>query len=287
VGAGRPARVVLHAGVDPFPQLRAASEWISFSLAGCEAIWDLIHSGVLIQTSSDVTPFRADLEWTTVHQSGGHGGGWQFDQFTSAYPTRFIQSRISDRNQILADADLYLQKLSLPNLHNEVEAALTDAVRCFRAELFVPAVVMLGKASEGIWIELGVTLRAFVGPGDIKAKKWAESLVGPDVGFARKLREIVSFYETRQNAFKALAQQAEVTLEDIRTAALWSDTLRDARNAIHHRVSTSTDASYEIVATLLLAAVPHLQTIYRLYDAAQTAVTASAKPDEPLNEPHH
>jgi hypothetical protein len=130
---------------------------------------------------------------------------------------------------------------------------------------------MLGKASEGAWIELGVALSRFVGPTDPKLVKWAEALVGPDIGCAKKLREIVNFYETRQQTFKPLGQQIGVTLDDVRTAMLWSDTLRDARNAIHHRVSPSTNATYETVATLPLAAVPHLQTIYRLYSAGTTA----------------
>ena len=123
-----------------------------------------------------------------------------------------------------------------------------------------------------------MVLAEFVGLSDAKAKKLAEALVGPEIGFARKLREIVDFFATRQPTFKPLAQQVGVTLEDLRIAMLWSDTLRDARNAIHHRVSTSTDASYEIVATLLLAAVPHLQTSYSLYKAVKDAAPLPSAP---------
>ncbi len=268
----RPLQVVLHPDVDPMPSLKRSSDWISYSLAGCEAVWELVHSGVLVQLSSSLQTFNAAIGWTTVHgTSGGMSAGWQFGQFESAFPSRFIRSWVSDRNQLLADADLYLQRLSLPNLHPDIEGALRDAVRCFRAELFTPALVMLRKASEGAWIELGVALSKFAGPTDVKLAKWADALVGQDIGFAKKLREIVNFYETRQQLFKPLGQQIGVALDDVRTAMLWSDTLRGARNAIHHRVSPTTDATYETVATLLLAAVPHLQTIYGLYSAAITA----------------
>jgi hypothetical protein len=280
--ATRPSEIILHPAVDPMPLLKKASDWISYSLAGCEAVWELIHSGVLIQLSSSLTPFSPSIAWTTVYgNSGGSSGGLQFEQFghfRSAYPNEFSRSWASDRNQILADADLYLQRLSLPKIHQEIEEALRDAVRCFRAELFVPSVVMLGKASEGIWIELGVALCDLIGHSDAKAKKLGEALVGPEIGFAKKLREILAFYESHQPTFKPLAQQVGVKIEDVRTAMLWSDTLRDARNAIHHRVSTSTDASYEIVATLLLAAVPHLQTIYSLHRAAKDAKPLSSVP---------
>jgi hypothetical protein len=269
----RPTRIVIHQDIDPMPALQKASDWISYSLAGCEAIWELVHAGVLVQLSSNLTPFNGTLEWTTVYgSSGGMSAGWRFERFQSAHPSHFTRSLASDRDQVLADADLYLQRLSLPNLHQDIADALRDAVRCFRAELFVPSVVMLGKASEGAWIELGVALAGVAGPGDAKAKKSAELWAGPEIGFARKLRDILGFYESRQSTFKPLSQQIGIGLEDLRIAMLWSDTLRDARNAVHHRVSTSVDASYEIVATLLLAAVPHLQTIHRLWDVARTSV---------------
>jgi len=79
-------------------------------------------------------------------------------------------------------------------------------------------------------------------------------------------------YETRQTAFKSLGQQAGVDLHDLRLAMLWSDTLRDVLNAIHHRAPSSADRTYETVSTLLLATVSHFQTIYRLYQAVRNAV---------------
>jgi len=40
---------------------------------------------------------------------------------------------------------------------------------------------MLGKASEGAWIELGVALAAASGLQDAKTKKWSADLIGPDI----------------------------------------------------------------------------------------------------------
>lgn len=268
----KPSEIILHPGVDPIPSLRDASKWISYSLAGCEAICGLVHSGVLIPLSPTLTVFNGAIGWTTVHgRSGGSRDMWRFKQFISAYPSECVRSQAWGQDQMLADSDLYLQRLSLPHFHVEVRDALKDAVRCFRAELFTPSVVMLGKASEGAWIELGVALALFVGRDDPKLKKFVDILVGPETGFAKKLRDVVTFYENRQVMFKALGQQSGVTLDDVRTAMLWSDTLRGARNAIHHRASPSIYATYETVATLLFAAVPHLQTIHRLHSTATKA----------------
>src|SRR5258708_2090095 len=44
VGASKPPNIVLHPAVDPVPALRQFGEWISWWIAGCEALWGLVHS---------------------------------------------------------------------------------------------------------------------------------------------------------------------------------------------------------------------------------------------------
>jgi hypothetical protein len=99
---------------------------------------------------------------------------------------------------------------------------------------------------------------------DTKSRKLAEDLPGPDLGFARKLREIVKVFETHQDVFIPIARTCGVGLTELRSAAQWSDLLRDTRNAIHHGVQPYTDRTYETASVFLLAAVPHLVNIEKL-----------------------
>jgi hypothetical protein len=71
-------------------------------------------------------------------------------------------SRVSSRDEILADGDLYLHSLSIPNLHPAAADYLQQAIKCFRHELYLPAVAMLGSASEVAWTALGESLIAYV-----------------------------------------------------------------------------------------------------------------------------
>jgi hypothetical protein len=264
--------VVLNREVDPTAALRQVSEWLSFSLAFCEAAWSLVHSGVFINSTSAPTAFEPSVGWTTMYgNSGGHASSWRFEQFKSSYPAHLYRSLIADEDQVLADADLYLRRVNVANFNVEVQQALTDAIRCFKTELYTPAVVMLGKASEGAWIEFGLTLTSrTVFGNNPKAKKLLQDLPGADVGFAKKLRDTVQFYVDNQGVFKTVGQQAGVTLDDVRLAHVWSDLVRETRNAVHHGVVSSSGHTYQGVSTLLLAAPIHLGAIYRIWGIART-----------------
>ena len=270
VSPSKPASVVLHPTVDPVPTLRQFSEWISWWIAGCEALWGLVHSNVLLPVASGVDDFHPHIEWTTiVPGSGGQRAGWDFPEFKVSYPSGLTRFRASTVPQVLCDPDLFLHELNLPGLHPEVEDALREAVSCFRAELYTAAIVMLGKASEGTWIELGLALALTLSEDEAdKREKMRQEWSGPDVGFAKKMREIVKFYESRQGVFKRLGVNANVRLDELRMAMVWSESLRDARNVVHHNVDTNINATFEMVSTLFLAALSNLKTLQRLTEAA-------------------
>ena len=271
VSPSKPANVVLHPTNDPVPTLRQLSEWISWWIAGCEALWGLVHSNVLLPGASNLNDFHPGIEWTTVVPgSGGRSAGWNFPEFKISYPHGLTRSHNLEVPQFLCDCDLFLRELDLPELHNEVEEALREAVSCFRAQLYTAAVVMLGKASEGTWVETGLALLSAL-PADEapKREKMGQEWNGPDVGFAKKMRDIVKLYETRQDVFKQIGTSANVRLDELRMAMLWSDALRDARNVIHHNVDTNINPTFDMVSTLFLAALPNLKTLHRLTAVAK------------------
>lgn len=270
VSPSKPASIVLHPTVDAVPALRQFAEWISWWVAGCEALWGLLHSNVLLPTASGVNDFHPGIEWTTiVPGSGGQRAGWNFPEFKVTYPHWLTRSRALALPQVLCDPDLFLNELNLPDLHVEVKEALREAVSCFRADLFTAAVVMLGKASEGTWIEAGLALLSALPDDDATARdKRRLDWSGPDVGFARKMREIMKLYETRQDVFKQVGATANVRLDELRMTMIWSDSLRDARNVVHHNVDTNINPTFEMVSTLFLAALPNLRALHRLRIAA-------------------
>lgn len=274
--ARMPEKLILNPAVDPLPNIAKAAKSISWQAAASEAVWELIHDNYVIPTSLNLPGGSINLEWTTVYErSGGDSGGWAFDEYRIPVPTTVTlpPSRRSS-SEFLVNPDLYLHNLDIQNLHSDIELALREAVRCFRYDLFTASATMLGKASEGAWLELGAALiNALPASDTTYVRRQKDDLENPALGIGKKIEIIVSLYE-RQDLYSPIAERSGVSVQELRTAASWSDTVRDSRNTIHFGVEPSVPNTYEKVAALLLGAVPYLRIIYRVMVACQPIESA-------------
>ena len=154
----------------------------------------------------------------------------------------------------------------IEDAHPEVAEALQDAVACFRHDLYRPTVVMLGKAMEGAWIELGCALARCCLPGTEADK--VEAQLKSDGILVRKIQKVVKLYE-RTDLTQSVVQRSGVRPVELDSVVVWSDVLREARNAIHFGASPSMPNTYEKVAVLLLEAAASLKKMYRVKVAAE------------------
>ena len=270
VEARIPEKIVIHQSVETEGIIKSAAEAISWTLAGCEAIWGLISASLLIPASSDLNHLIQSLGWTTVVPGGGGtSSSWQLDHLSIRILTAVLlpRSLSGSENQPLSDPDLFLHTLDIPDIHREVEESLREAVRCFRYELYLACLAMIGKASEGAWIELGLELTNAVPPGaPIKPDKVREKLEDPFVGVGKKIAETLKLYE-RSDILAHIHSKSGVKVQDLRNAVIWADAVRESRNSVHYGVEPSMPNTYEKVAALLISAVPHLRLLYRIIAA--------------------
>lgn len=268
-----PATIIINPAVDPLPNIFKAAESISWRCAICEAIWELIHSNLIIPMSLELLDGTIHISWTTVYQhSGGHSAGWSFDEFSVPVPRKISRppSQKSTPIEFFSNPDIYLHDLNIPNLHPDIASALTEAVLCFRHELFTACVTMLGKASEGTWLLLGESLLQAITQNDTQqVKKQKDILENPIYGIGKKIDAIMAIYE-RQDLLGRLVEISGVSVQELRIAANWSDTIRDSRNTIHFGVEPSIPNTYEKVAALLLGVVPNLRVIYRVISSCKS-----------------
>ena len=159
---------------------------------------------------------------------------------------------------------------------DSVKEALLEAVSCFRHELYTASVVMLGKASEEAWIDVGVALyEALSGAQTTKI----EALTSPQTSIYKALRTVAKVYE-EHSALEDVRRDSGVKsrgLKNLNDVLMWSDVVRDSRNVVHAGNSPSTPNTYEKVAALLLGAVPRMRELYRVLDAAQKHKAAASK----------
>ena len=166
----------------------------------------------------------------------------------------------------LTDGDLYLRSLDVPGLDESIAESLRTAVACFRADLYLPAQVMLARAAEGAWTLLGEALVAHA------STETAAQAVGRDLERGLHFKNLAD----RVAVLYSHSAYAEVVLASgIRPAALrdtqvWTEALREARNAVHHDVDAPLPATWETMAALLMGAVPNLRRLLTLMEAAKS-----------------
>lgn len=267
-------KLVIHESVDTMSTVKAIAEAVNWRLAAIEATWSLIHSGMLFSMNGE-RDHEVTVVWTTVAPGtgGGMSSGFHIPETSLPVPDRVRRapSFNQQKTQLLAEPDLYLHTFGVKNMHAQVAESFAEAVRCFRAELYTAAIAMLGRASEGAWLELGESLLRLVPAAD--AKKFAkqrEALEDPMLGPMKKVAAVIQIYE-HQEIFEPVLKVSEVKLAELRAIFNWTDTVRDSRNTIHFGVEAAVPNTYEKLGVLLLGAVPNVRTLYRIKAAADAA----------------
>jgi hypothetical protein len=268
-GPGSLPLVPLYATADPFPAIKQAGEHISWFISAIEAMLSLLNSGFLIPKAAMQDTQAVSVPYTLTDRHG-FAENFEFPQFRFLVPGLVSRapSFEGSAGQYLYDPDLYLSTLNIPNMHIEVQAALREAVRCFRYDLFTAAVAMLGKASESAWTELGISLLAAVPDTEQSSvKKQRDVLQDPMLGTMKKIDAVNQLYG-RQDLFLAIATSTGVKPAELQRLAIWSDLVRDSRNTIHFGVEAATPNTRDKVAELLLAAPQRLRILYSLKASA-------------------
>jgi hypothetical protein len=265
-----PAQVCIHPTQRPELQLAQISQAFSWSLAAAEAIWSLISGGSLLP-NGPLYEWGKHIGWTDAPPGGGGTtSGWQFPELSISFPVtvRSAPSISGSADLTLMNGDIYLRNLGVSGMHQDISDAIHEAIKCFRAELFTASVAMLGKASEGAWLELGKALVDwFPNAAASKIAKQVQVLEDTNASTIKKIEAVKDIYNHR-DITSQLEQESEVPIGELRNISVWSDAIRDSRNTIHFGVAPAMPNTHEKVSALLIGAVPHLRVLYKLRNTA-------------------
>ena len=84
---------------------------MSCHLALFEAVWALVHAGLLLPQDGGLANYVPRVSWTTVVPGGGgQSAGWEFRDFFITAPIRLIRAPSARARavQVLSDSDLFL-----------------------------------------------------------------------------------------------------------------------------------------------------------------------------------
>ncbi len=263
-----PDKVVLHESVDYMATLGQTARAISLKIAVGEAIWELIHNNIILpvpdQNGGGVGEIRPMTYTTVVPGGSGTTGGLVLNEITPVIVPKWLIRPPSTNNsvhQVLMDGDLYISDIGIENMDDEVVEALKEAIKCFRYDLYLASVAMLGKASEGAWQELGVSLVAALP----ESHKTIREKLGKALDRERLptvMKNCIEAYNVED--FAVIRKTTGIKSAHLNNTFVWSNVVRESRNAIHFGAEVPMRNSYEKVATLLIGAVQHLKPLYRI-----------------------
>jgi len=264
-GYSLPDKVVLHPSVDPYPSIEQTAGYIRCAMAFAEATWGLIYNGYFWYFGPTEHE-RIDQQWTTVVPGGGGTtSGWRFDDLGYDLPRELWKtpSYRAGQSEILTDPDIFLNKANIENADKEVVEAVSDAVLCFKHGLYRAAVTMLGKAMEGAWIEIGCSIVKASLQGTDKKERIIQKLQDDFVSVPSKIKQVLDLYKNR-DLCKDIIEATEILPSSIDRIVVWSNVLREARNAIHFGSKPTIPNSYEKVSVLLIDGATNFSLMYRI-----------------------
>jgi hypothetical protein len=139
-------------------QIKSTANYFEYTVAFLEAVLSLVNTNVFSRFDANHI-FNGILPFTCPNNLSGIDEYFKFKVLRIQVPLRIKRTVSSlDTNFIFADPELFILETNIDNAHLEVIDALSDSIECFRNQLFRPSITMLGKAVEGAWIELGISL---------------------------------------------------------------------------------------------------------------------------------
>lgn len=253
------------------PQLTG---YISWSIAFSYAVLELINANQLISTSAHLAPNNITVQYSSlVSGRGGDKGSWTFTNLAIPTPSKVIRPLYKGElsNFTLFDPDLFIEHMEIPNSHEDVREALSDTIVCFKQELYRPSLTMLGKALEGAWIELGVSLAGYAAQRghDVEKNEALQDKLRSRENFSNKVEKVIQLYGSHhKDWYDDIRKETNIQSGQLAGLHNWSDLIRKSRNAIHFGVKLDTEINYEKTAVILLASIDNFKLIYSLKGAA-------------------
>lgn len=242
-----------------------------------EALWQLVNSGAILPYDDTIQSTTSTVDYARPR----HESGWRFDEFRYTFPSkvRRAPTALKKMPQPLSNADLFLSDLAIPDIHPGVAESLYLAVKCFRHDLYLPCLAMLGRASEGTWLELGRSLLKVPSLPDSYRNKISNEIESDKVSTFAKMKRISEMYGS-QAVFKNIITRSHPA-DHVEEVRMWSEVIRDARNAVHYKDDLSVEIDYEKTAALLMGVAKNLRTLYSIRRAAeQVAQEAHGTPTQ-------
>lgn len=232
---------------DALDQAMAWGSSFGLRLSFFQAEWELIATGEMFPAGVP-GHWRASLSGRSSHGSGA----LPINVPSCSYPNEVMRAILPPLPS--TDLDVFLHGVNCPTLHSGSRDAIQQSLLCFQRGLYLPSTVMLAAAIEATWSGCGraVALK-------LSLPKLVVLLDSQEVGIAKKVAEICKALDAPDG--RALLKTVGKAKYDIGDLAVWTNNLRERRNALHWDKANSFVANHAETASLLMYAPQGIGTL--------------------------
>lgn len=241
--------------VENLPEvLTNAGRAVGVRMALFQAAWELVAAGELIPAGP---PARWDASFD--YKQHRHAGGLR-PKVGCSYPS--LLERMPLTGEPSTDVDIFLRGGACESLHDGIKEAIEQSLGCYRRGLYMPATVMLAAAAEATWVECGKAVAKELGNA-----KLGSVVSDPMSGIAKVVTETRKALE--HGDAKDLLKAGGQHISRVGEAEVWTNALRERRNALHWGKGGSFLADHSETGTLLMAAPLCLGTLEAIRKACR------------------
>ena len=282
MGGSFPSRVILAGEPETIPALKRIGAAFSWKLAAYEAIWRLVHGGVLVPASTLETIPPISIHYVENPSDSQRNfpageGEWRFVLSSMMIPGRVALSpSLGSRDRrMLADPDLFLDGVDSGAIPAAARAYLAEAVHCYQAELYLACLTVLGRSAKKAWGDLAATLADFLsGKKGKQAPRHTDELSSRYSSVSNKMNRILELFRG-DDIPGSLLGNCGMELQDLRSAANWTEVVWSASGAVATGKDQNVSILQEKAMAALLGAVRHIETLGKIRSAALSASLAS------------
>lgn len=231
-------------------------DFASWSNACRWAIYQLQSEGKLYVTDKD---FIQDSTHYITTGSSMQGARTHFSFQGILYKihrTYQLNPIFSGNHSAPRNIDLHLENLAFGSLNDSVAIDLSEAVNCFKQRLFLPSIVMIGRAMEGAWNHLGFELLTVM--IDCENKKELENALNSTrPSLAENMFQCKEAYLNKNRLNKPINKSSSISKSEFRETYQWCEQIRSYRNAVHPEAEPNISFDYGNTATLILEVNRH------------------------------
>lgn len=252
------------------------ADYLSWNNAARRAI-NLLHSeGILYVTESSAMLNDSSAYFVEGHAKQSAKFNLSFVSILEPVHNSYQINPIYKDDEFLKnDSDILLRNLQLSDaIGTTVTSDLQQATECYKKHLYLPAAVMIGRATEGVWSSLALAFIPIM--SNCANKQQLEKMLAGQFNLANLMESVHEAY-INQRFDKPLIKESDVRVSAMKESYHWCSMIRSHRNAVHPTAEPPVQLNQENTTSMLLQVSTHFPRLDKIIQTANQLAQQSDK----------